>query len=187
MNASDEGDGHLAETAAGESLMAESLRISTPGHFKALAHPLRHRLLFALGQHPATIGQLAAALGSQKGNIAHHLKVLREAGLVRVASTRHVRGGTEQYYERTARRLDIDDEAGAASTPAFFQAVADELATAEDEPLLVLRGVRLTAEQAERLRATLAELADEVTDAGPGERRYALLVSMFRPRQPEPD
>ena len=50
--------------------------LTTPEQFKALGHPMRHRLLFALAQGEATISQLAVALGSNKGNIAHHLKVL---------------------------------------------------------------------------------------------------------------
>ena len=66
---------------------------------------MRHRLLFALGQGEATISQLAATLGSNKGNIAHHLKILTSAGLVRLAGTRQVRGGTEQYYRRASERL----------------------------------------------------------------------------------
>ena len=53
---------------------------------------MRHRLLFALGQGEATISQLAVALGSNKGNVAHHLKVLVGAGLVRPAATRAVPG-----------------------------------------------------------------------------------------------
>ena len=39
----------------------DSMPISSPAQFKALGHPMRHRLLFALGQEPATISQLAAA------------------------------------------------------------------------------------------------------------------------------
>ena len=58
----------------------EVARISTAAQFKALGHPMRHRLLLALGQGQATISQLAAALGSNKGNIAHHLKVLDGRG-----------------------------------------------------------------------------------------------------------
>ena len=85
--------------------------VTTPEQFKALGHPMRHRLLFALGQGEATISQLAAALGSNKGNIAHHLKVLADAGLVRPAGTRQVRGGTEQYYQRASRGLTYDDAA----------------------------------------------------------------------------
>jgi D-serine deaminase-like pyridoxal phosphate-dependent protein len=66
---------------------------------------MRHRLLFALAQGEATISQLAVALGSNKGNVAHHLKVLVGAGLVRPAATRAVRGGTEQYYRRASPGL----------------------------------------------------------------------------------
>ncbi|MDX6283729.1 MAG: hypothetical protein QOH03_4800, partial [Kribbellaceae bacterium] len=64
--------------------MADRLEISTAEQFKALGHPLRHRLLFALGQEAATISQLATSLGTAKGNVAHHLGVLRDAGMVRV-------------------------------------------------------------------------------------------------------
>ncbi len=123
------------------------------------------------------------ALGSHKGNIAHHLKVLREAGLVAVTETRQVRGGTEQYYQRTARRLDFPAELGAAHTGVMLRAVADELATATAEPLLVLRNIRLTADQAGRLASTLRELAHGLEDAGDGEARYGLLVSLYQPRQ----
>ncbi|MBO0869656.1 MAG: winged helix-turn-helix transcriptional regulator [Micromonosporaceae bacterium] len=164
----------------------ESLHVSAPEQFKALAHPLRHRLLFALGQQPATIGQLAIALGSQKGTIAHHLKVLREAGMVRIVETRQVRGGTEQYYQRTARRFDFAGEALATQTPVLLQAVAQELASAEDEPFLVLRNIRLSQPQVESLTAALTDLSEKLDDAGPGERRYGLLVGLYRPRQTDP-
>src|SRR6185436_282372 len=109
--------------------------VNTPEQFKALGHPMRHRLLFALGQEPATISQLAAALGSNKGNVAHHLKVLADAGLVRSAGTRQVRGGTEQYYSRAARKLSFDD---APTTEVAFRALAAEIAAAEPDPFLVL-------------------------------------------------
>ncbi len=46
-----------------------------------MGHPLRQRLLFLLGE-PATISQLASRLDLAKGSIAHHLKVLRDAGAV---------------------------------------------------------------------------------------------------------
>ncbi len=85
------------------SEISDRLEVSTAAQFKALGHPLRHRLLFALGKEAATISQLAVALGTAKGNVAHHLGVLRDAGMVHVAETRQVRGGTEQYYRRSAR------------------------------------------------------------------------------------
>ncbi|MFD8394627.1 ArsR family transcriptional regulator [Streptomyces sp. NPDC059680] len=78
-----------------------------------------------LGQRPAIISRLAAQLDAKKGNVAHDLKVLREAGLVHIAVTRYVRGGTEQY-QRTARRMVVT-EPQAAGTAAMLAAVAQEL------------------------------------------------------------
>ncbi|MGN6174613.1 MAG: ArsR/SmtB family transcription factor [Streptosporangiaceae bacterium] len=156
------------------------LTISTPGQFRALGHPMRHRLLLALGQSEATISQLAAALGSNKGNVAHHLKVLTAAGLVRTAGTRQVRGGTERYYRRSASRLEYDD---ADTTAVAFRAIAEEIAAAEPSPLLVLRSIRLTAEHASQLQETLHALAHHHDD-GAGNPRYGLLVGFYKPQPP---
>jgi DNA-binding transcriptional ArsR family regulator len=152
---------------------------TTPVQLKALAHPLRQRLLFSLGERPATISQLAAALGAHKGNIAHHLKVLRNAGMVEVTETRQVRGGTEQYYQRTAQRIFVGGPPG-ASTTAMIQAMADEIAAASEEPLLVLRHLRLTAAHAERLTAALSDLVHNADDDGLDQPRYGLLVGLYQ-------
>ena len=166
--------------------IADHLEVSSAAQFKALGHPLRHRLLFALGQEPATISQLAVALGTAKGNVAHHLGVLRDAGMVHVAETRQVRGGTEQYYRRSARRFDFVGEGARANNTVALQAVAAELETADADPVLSLRNIRLTAAQAEELATTLERMVGDLDDAGPGESRYGVIVSVYRPRQPAP-
>ncbi|SNS77551.1 DNA-binding transcriptional regulator, ArsR family [Asanoa hainanensis] len=150
-------------------------------HFKALSHPMRHRLLFALGEKPATTSQLAAAFATRKGNIAHHLKVLLEADLVRPAGTQRVRGGVEQYYERVAQAVHLPSEHYAEHLPTAFRAIADELAAAREEPLLVLRYLRLSPDQAARITATLNEIAHETQDAGADHPRYGVLVGLFQP------
>ena len=127
------------------------------------------KLLFALGQHAATISQLAAALGSNKGNIAHHLKVLRAAGLVRVAETRQVRGGTEQYYQRTARRLQSAGDERTSQTAVFFQAVSShEIAAATEESVLVLRNALVKADMAvlRKIHAANYQAPQRGTQAG---------------------
>lgn len=164
---------------------ADRLEVSTAEQFKALGHPLRHRLLFALGQEAATISQLAASLGTAKGNVAHHLGVLRDAGMVHVVETRQVRGGTEQYYRRTARILSFSGEGERANSAVVLQAVGEEIRTATGRPMLKLRNVRLTEEQAMALQEQLEHLVDDLQDAGPGESRYGVVVSAYRPRQPE--
>src|SRR6516162_2409542 len=158
----------------------EVARIATPEQFRALGHPMRHRLLLALGQGEATISQLAATLGSNKGNIAHHLKVLTDAGLAVPAGTRQVRGGTEQYYRRAHRALQFDD---AATTQMAFSAIAAEIAAAEPEPFLILRTLRLNSRHAEQIAASLRDLAEQEDDAG-DQPRYGLLLGLYQPGQP---
>lgn len=154
-----------------------SLRVSSPAQFKALGHPMRHRLLFVLGRGEATISQLAAALGSNKGNVAHHLRVLAEAGLVRPAGTRQVRGGTEQYYVRAAAKLSFADP---RATGAALQALATEIAGAQPDPFLVLRMIHLSPERSEQVRTSLQALADLDEDAAE-QPRYGLLLGLYQP------
>ena len=156
--------------------------VTTPEQFKALGHPMRHRLLFALAQGEATISQLAVALGSNKGNIAHHMKVLAGAGLVRPSATRAVRGGTEQYYRRASPGLRYDD---AATTQTAFRALAAEIAAAQPEPFLIMRTLRLTPEHARQLTATLHDLAHQAEDAS-DQPRYGLLLGLYQPARPPP-
>jgi DNA-binding transcriptional ArsR family regulator len=161
----------------------EPMDVHSPEHFKALAHPLRQRLLFALAQ-PATVSQLAVTLSSHKGNIAHHLKVLREAGLVMPAGARQVRGGTEQYYRRAARILHFADEHSASILPITFRAIADEIASAAPDPFLVLRNIRLTHAQAEHIVGVLTELAHDTEEAGEDQPRYGMLLGLYRQASP---
>ncbi|WP_042399184.1 ArsR/SmtB family transcription factor [Streptacidiphilus carbonis] len=156
----------------------ELLEVDSAVQFKALSHPLRQRLLFALARR-ATMSQLATALGAQKGNVAHHLRVLRDAGMVRVVETRQVRGGTEQYYQRTARRMTFAGHQ-AAATAAMFDAVAEELdRTTTSDPLLILRHVRLTTAQAKALSAELERLVENTEEAGPDDPVHGVLVALY--------
>jgi DNA-binding transcriptional ArsR family regulator len=157
----------------------EQMDIHSPEHFKALAHPTRQRLLFALNE-PATVSQLAVTIGSHKGNIAHHLKVLREAGLIAAVGTRQVRGGTEQYYQRAARIFRFTGEYSTANLPVAFRAIADEIAAAAPDPFLVLRNIRLTEAQAGDITAMLTELAHHTAEAGQDQPRYGLLLGLYR-------
>lgn len=134
-----------------------------PAQFKALGHPTRHRLLAALGQGEATISQLAAALDSNKGNIAHHLRILADAGLVEPAGTRQVRGGTELYYRRTGTSPDASDPG------------------ADPRAFLTLRTLRLTPGHAERLAALLRDLASQPDDGDGDGEPYNLLIGLYQP------
>jgi predicted ArsR family transcriptional regulator len=140
---------------------------------------LRQRLLLALGQRPNTISRLAAELQLGKGSVAHHLKVLRGAGLVFVSESRQVRGGTEQYYQRTSRRL-VSAHPEPAHTAAVLGAVATDLAASPVETTLQLRQVRLTAARAHELTQALTRLVDEVEEADTDEAVHGVLVAVYQ-------
>jgi DNA-binding transcriptional ArsR family regulator len=159
------------------------LEIGAPEQFAALAHPLRQRLLFALGHRPATISQLAAQLDAKKGNVAHHLKVLREAGLVHIAETRQVRGGTEQYYQRTARHMVVA-EPQTAGTAAMLAAIAQELDLSPTEHHLTLRHLRLSPEKARELGEALTKLVDEAEENVEDQPVHGVLVALYQQALP---
>jgi DNA-binding transcriptional ArsR family regulator len=52
--------------------------------FEVLAEPARRRILDLLLTRPRLVGELSEALGLSQPGTSKHLKVLREAGLVRV-------------------------------------------------------------------------------------------------------
>jgi DNA-binding transcriptional ArsR family regulator len=80
--------------AAGEMRVA----IDDPRYVKALAHPLRIRILAMLQERPASPVQLAPRLGSTLGRVAHHVRVLRDIGLIELVETRRRRGAIEHIY-----------------------------------------------------------------------------------------
>jgi DNA-binding transcriptional ArsR family regulator len=159
------------------------LVLSEPDQFRALGHPLRHRLLLALRQRPATLAQLAAALGATKGTVGYHVKILERAGLLRVASTRRVRGGVEQYYEPTSKRLRIAPDAPVGGDFLVRAALAEMLPADEAAPdVTILRHLRLTVAQARNLAAGLERFAEgEHVPAGQDAgRHHGLLLSLYR-------
>lgn len=156
--------------------MDDEFEATSPEAHRALANPMRHRLLMALRGEPATISQLARRLDVRKGSVAHHLKVLVAAGMARPSESRQVRGGTEQYYELAIGAVRGPDDPEA--TAAMLSAVATSVA-ADPDPLLHLRHVRLSAAQAAALRAELERIVEEVPSE-PDAPTYGVLVSLYR-------
>ena len=79
------------------------LVVSETEQLRALADDVRLRIVALLRERAASTTELAEQVGLAKGTIAHHLKVLEGAGLVRVVRTRRVRALTESFYGRVAR------------------------------------------------------------------------------------
>src|SRR3954452_22229671 len=87
--------------------LADRIALTEPSQVKALSHPLRNTILGLLHERAATVTELAIALERPKSTVAHHVKVLSAAGLVRVVRTRKVRAIEERFFGRTARMFYV--------------------------------------------------------------------------------
>lgn len=86
---------------------AERLRRFKAEFFKALAHPLRIRILELLRAGPMSVTQLQAATGSPTSSVSQQLAVLRGRNVV--ATERH--GTTIIYRVADAELFDLLDAA----------------------------------------------------------------------------
>lgn len=169
-----------------------SLDVDTPQQMKALADPIRHRILGIIQNRPATAKQIADRLKMPPGTIGHHLQVLEAAGLAKVVARRLVRGIVAKYYTRTARIFTYNFPADVTGTaPAlvrFITDARDELAEALAEGVLesaVKTGfphARLTPERRAYFERRLMDLMDEFIAEPPDANGhvYSLSVAFFQ-------
>jgi DNA-binding transcriptional ArsR family regulator len=101
-------------------------QVTDPSALKAVAHPLRVRLLGLLRQDgPATATELAHRLGTESGSTSYHLRILARHGFVAEATAeaaprRHPRERRWQAVHRTTGWSNT----GLAATDAGRQAAA---------------------------------------------------------------
>jgi DNA-binding transcriptional ArsR family regulator len=166
------------------------LEVRRPDQFRAVGDPTRQKIISLLSERAATTSQLAEALGQPKGSVGHHLKVLEEAGLIRVVRTRQVRAITEKYYGRTARLfmfMDVDESS--LETVDFLRQAMNERVNLEepDVGISTLRHARIPAEKVQEFNRRVLELADEFAglEAVPGERVYGFVAGVYLTDLPE--
>lgn len=70
---------------------------------KALAHPLRVRIIASLQKGISSPNQLAQELGEPLGNVSYHVKTLLEYDCVELVKTEPRRGAVEHFYRATER------------------------------------------------------------------------------------
>jgi DNA-binding transcriptional ArsR family regulator len=75
---------------------------------KALAHPLRVRILTELNRGISSPNQLAQELGEPLGNVSYHVKTLLEYDCVELVKTEPRRGAVEHFYRATERAFFSD-------------------------------------------------------------------------------
>lgn len=104
--------------------------IDDPRYVKALAHPLRVRILAILEERPGSPVELSRLLGANLGVVSYHVRTLFDLGLLKLVRTTQRRGAIEHHY-RAKERPRVSDEAwGSASTvakQAFISATLDQM------------------------------------------------------------
>jgi len=173
------------------------LVVEDPKQLRALGDAFRSRIVMMLRERAASTSELAVALETPKGTVGHHVKVLEQAGLIRVVRTRKVRALTEKYYGRVARLFVLkgdegipDELRGGVLASTMLRQAADELIAAGDpdqNDSSALIHVRLTAESRRRFEKRLNRLVADLQQAEDGEgTSHALAYALFRAPTPLP-
>lgn len=120
-----------------ESRYPRPRRPATAQESKALAHPVRIRILRLCAGQELTNKQLADRLGVRPGTTFYHVRLLLESGLLQPAPVRTGESGAlEKPYRSTATSWWLDNPLGAAEPEVRFSPIAafqEELAEAGPE------------------------------------------------------
>src|ERR671935_1475758 len=172
--------------------LPDRVTLTEPAQVKAIGHPVRTTILGLLHERAATVNELAVTVERPKSTVAHHVKVLAEAGLVQVVRTRRVRAIEERFYGRTARMfyVGVERTAEGDTMPRDFNdfevAARESEAAYRDGKLWgFIRHARISEAQASEFWERMAELVAEF-DQLPraGKTMYGFAVGVYPTDQP---
>lgn len=159
--------------------------IETPEQLRALAEPLRQRLLRQFAR-PSTIKEAAARLGEPVTRLYHHVDQLCAAGLIAVVAEQRRRAAVERTFQAVATTFAVSPlafgagEKRAAKREAIARAALEEILAGtvdEEGAFRMMRArVRLGAEGLRHLETGLAELLEKHRDDEAPEVEIALIL-----------
>lgn len=167
----------------------ESPREATAAEAKALAHPVRIRILQALRGEVKTNKEIAQTLGTTPGTTLHHVKVLLDQGFVAIEEQRAGRRGAREIpYSATGKTRVLSFRNGASSSAdvrdAILRSALDGYAAAsssdrfgETSFTLHLSPDRLLDFQ-QRFQELVAEFAQD--EPGPGTDKFGFFGAAHR-------
>lgn len=182
---------------------------SNVADLRALAHPLRLRMLELFAEQPRTTKQVAELLDQPPTRLYHHVAALERSGLLILKETRPNRGVVEKWYEAVAKQMSASGSAAAPRvTKSARRAVAmtvleqtrQEMIAASSggttEPVMLVRLIvagkpEMIPAVRKRLLAAVKEIQNEFQcDDPPGSNtddhdRWALTMA-FAPVWPRP-
>lgn len=162
--------------------LPETVVANQPQQLKALGDRTRMAILDLVLERAASVTELAKALRKPKSTVAHHVDVLKRAGLLRVVRTRQVRAVTEAFYGRTGRTIKSMPAGPDDPEPSFLtHALAEQIPV---DPALgggmTMRHARIPADQATAFAERLNEVALEFTRLPrEGDVVYGLIAGVY--------
>jgi DNA-binding transcriptional ArsR family regulator len=151
---------------------------------RALAHPLRLRMMELFAEGPRTTKQVAQLLGEPPTKLYHHANALERAGLLKLSKTRQNRGAIEKWYEASrsliagrqlSRSRPMQQAISGLATVALEQARREiELAlrtASGGRPLVMRVTVNGDEHQIADIRKRLLQVLTELRDSGSEEKR----------------
>ncbi len=169
-------------------------RPATLEEARALAHPLRMRILRLCLDEELTNKQLADRLGKDPATVIHHVRTLVATGFLSVGGVRPgARGALEKPYRATGKSwtLDISDRDEDLNVGvAMIDAFRDEVLESGPDSVQTLSrfAPTLTEESLDDLVSRLTEIVDEYGNRPPeeGGQPYGVLVGVHRRAWPAP-
>jgi DNA-binding transcriptional ArsR family regulator len=67
---------------------------------RAIAHPLRLKILCVLGDHESSVQDVVEAVGTSQSNVSQHLAILREKGILKAR-----KNANRVYYSVSDQRI----------------------------------------------------------------------------------
>ena len=165
--------------------MPTQRRPATVAEARALAHPLRQRILRLCLDEDLTNKQLADRLRADPGTVIHHVRQLVDTGFLAPREVqRGASGALEKPYRSTGKSwtLEIGETVGVEANLALVDAFRAELAEAGPERVETLVRLAFTVEKkalhelVERLTEIVEELADRPPD--PRGRPYGMILGI---------
>jgi DNA-binding CsgD family transcriptional regulator len=151
----------------GAQVMERARRPATPEEAKALAHPLRQRIVRLCGIRERTNKELADQLERDPATVLHHVRQLVATGFLEPCEERvGPSGAREKPYRSTGMswRLELDRHPDA--TTVMMDATRDELAAAGSDAVLTSARlvVRLPDDEIAALVRRIREVVEDAHD-----------------------
>jgi DNA-binding transcriptional ArsR family regulator len=169
--------------------MRTDRREATDDEARAMASPLRLRILRLCLDRSLTNKQIAEALGRDPASVLHHVrKLVRTGFLAAEGERRGARGAREVPYRATGKSwvlAVVDPVQGRAQTIALVEAFFQDAARVGFENVDGTRmGLRLTAAEHDELTGRIFELVEEFRRRESAGEPWSLFVGLHRDDRP---